>query len=77
MALLRRVLCWSLRTSSLIGFFYVMVSGKLLYTNFWECIKFASIRIFRTDTATATIVSPFFCQELTTVNDCCLVLIMM
>ena len=46
-------------------------------TCYFELHRLASIRSFLTSTATATLVSAFVCQELTTVTHCCLVLLMM
>ena len=46
-------------------------------TCYFELRRLASIRRFLTSTATATLVSVLFCQELTTVLHCCLVLLMM
>ena len=46
-------------------------------TCYFELRRLASIRRFLTSTATATLVSALFCQELTTVTHCCLVLLTM
>ena len=46
-------------------------------TCYFELHSLASIRWFLTSTATATLVSAFFWQELIAVSHCCLVLLMM
>ena len=51
--------------------------SNIARTCYFELRRLASIRIFMTSTATATLVSVLFCQELTTVTHCCLVLLMM
>ena len=51
--------------------------SNIARTCYFELRRLASIRRFLTSTATATLVSAFFCQELTTVTHCCLVLLMM
>ena len=52
--------------------------SNIARTCYFELRRLASIRRFLTSTATATLVSAFvFCQELTTVTYCCLVLLMM
>ena len=51
--------------------------SNIARTCYFELRRLASIRRFMTSTATATLVSAFFCQELTTVTHCCLVLQMM
>ena len=51
--------------------------SKITRTCYFELHHLASIRRFLTSTATATLVSAFVCEELTTVSHCCLVLLMM
>ena len=51
--------------------------SNIARTCYFELRRLASIRRFLTSTATATLVSALFCQELTTVTHCCLVLLMM
>ena len=51
--------------------------SNIARTCYFELRRLASICRFLTRTATATLVSAFFCQELTTVTHCCLVLLMM
>ena len=51
--------------------------SNIARTCYFELRRLASIRRFLTSTATATLVSTLFCQELTTVTHCCLVLLMM
>ena len=52
--------------------------SNIARTCYFELRRLASIRRFLTSTATATLASAFvFCQELTTVAHCCLVLLMM
>ena len=51
--------------------------SNIARTCYFELRRLASIRRFLTSTATATLVSAFVCQELTTVTHCCLVLLMM
>ena len=46
-------------------------------TCYFELRRLVSIRRLLTSTATATLVSAFVCQELTTVTHCCLALLMM
>ena len=50
--------------------------SNIARTCYFELRRLASIRRFLTSTATATLVSALFCQELTTVTHCCLVLLM-
>ena len=50
---------------------------NIAWTCHFELRRLASIRRFMTSTATATLVLLLFCQELTTVPHCCLVLLMM
>ena len=52
-------------------------ASNIARTCYFELRRLASIRRFLTSTATATLVSAFFCQELITVAHCCLVLLMM
>ena len=49
--------------------------SNIARTCYFELRRLASIRRFLTSTATATLVSAFFCHELTTVTHCCLVLV--
>ena len=51
--------------------------SNIAQTCYFELRRLASICRFLTYTATATLVSAFVCQELTTVTHCCLVLLMM
>ena len=51
--------------------------SNIARTCYFELRRLASIRRFLTTTATATLVSAFDCQEMTTVTHCCLVLLMM
>ena len=51
--------------------------SNIARTCYFELCRLASIRRFLTSTATATLVLIMFCQELTTVTHCCLVLLMM
>ena len=51
--------------------------SNIACTCYFELRRLASIRRFLTSTATATLVSAFLCQELTTVTHCCLILQMM
>ena len=52
---------------------HVINSARACY---FELRCFASIRRFLTSTVTATLVSALFCQEMTTVAHCCLILLM-
>ena len=49
--------------------------SNIARTCYFELRRLAYIRRFQTSTATATLVSALFCQELTTVTHCCLVLL--
>ena len=51
--------------------------SNIAWTCYFELRRLASICRFLTSTTTATFVSALFCQELTTVTHCCLVLLMM
>ena len=51
--------------------------SNIARTCYFELRHLASIRRFLTSTATATLYLLLFCQELTTVTHCCLVLLMM
>ena len=51
--------------------------SKIARTCCFDLRRLASIRRFLTSTATATLVSAIVCPELTTVADCCLVLLVM
>ena len=51
--------------------------SNIARTGYFELRRLASIRRFLTSTATATLYLLLFCQELTTVAHCCLVLLMM
>ena len=51
--------------------------SNIAWTCYFELRCLASICTFLTSTATATLVSAFVCQELTTVTHCWLVLLMM
>ena len=51
--------------------------SNIARTCYFELHRLASIRRFLASTATVTFVSALFCQELTTVAHCCLVLLMM
>ena len=51
--------------------------SNIARTCYLELHRLASIHRFLTSTANDTLVSAFFCQELTTVTYCCLVLLMM
>ena len=52
--------------------------SNIARTCYFELRRLAFIRRLLTSTATATLVSAFvFCQELTTVTHCCLVLLVM
>ena len=50
--------------------------SNIARTCHFELRRLASIRRFLKSTATATLVSAFVCQQLTTVTHCCLVLLM-
>ena len=51
--------------------------SNIARTSYFEVRRLAFIRRFLTSTATATLYLLLFCQELTTVTHCCLVLLMM
>ena len=51
--------------------------SNIARTCYFELRRVSSICIFLTSTATATLVSAFVLQELSTVTHCCLVLLMM
>ena len=51
--------------------------SNIALTCYFELCRLAFNRRILTSTATATLVSTFFCQELTNVTHCCFVLLMM
>ena len=51
--------------------------SNIARTCYFELRRLASIRRFMTSTATAYLYLLLFCQELTTVTHCCLVILMM